>query len=86
MKSKESEDEQVNYMFFFLNNNESSLQRTINKRSVALYLCKYLLKIFFIKKKKKNNYNSHRSLMSLSKDYTRQLNFIHKIPMSQFHC
>lgn len=53
MKSKESEDEQVNYMFFFLNNNESSLQRTINKRSVAHYLWKDLLQIFFLKKKKK---------------------------------
>lgn len=84
MKSKESEDEQVNYMFF-LNNNESSLQRTINKRSVAHYLWKDLLQIFFSKKKEKS-YNSHRSFMSLSKDYTRQLNFIHKIPMLQFHC
>lgn len=53
MKSKESEDEQVNYMFFFLNNNESSLQRTINKRSVAHYLWKDLLQIFFLKKKTK---------------------------------
>lgn len=85
VKRKAFEGEQINYIFFFL---QQLILITENKQKICgTFSLERSFANFSSKKKKKNkpNYNSHRSHTSLSKDYTRQLNFIHKSSKFQFH-
>lgn len=82
MKRKEFEGEQINYTFFF---KQQLILITENKQKICgTFSLERSFANFFSKKRKQTLILTDH--MSLSKDYTRQLNFIHKSPRLQFHC
>lgn len=80
VKRKEFEGEQINYTFFF---KQQLILITENKQKICGTFSLERSFANFSSKKRKQTL-IHTDHMSLSKDYTRQLNFIHKSPRLQF--